>query len=66
MELLKKFFMRLRIARQHIEAMKKKALRGVRNEKKEAFCMPDEKLMSVLHEVDAFLEWLSEVSPVRI
>ncbi len=33
MELLKKFLMRLRIARQHIEALRRKALRGVRNDK---------------------------------
>jgi len=60
MELLKKFFMRLRVARQHIETMRRKAERGVRNGKKETFQMPDPKLLSVITEVDAFLEWLSE------
>ena len=60
MELLKKFFMRLRIARQHIETMRRKAERGVRNNKKESFHMPDVKLLGVVKEVDDFLEWLSE------
>jgi hypothetical protein len=47
MELLKKFFMRLRIARQHIQTMCRKAQRGVRNVKKEAFQMPGEGLLTV-------------------
>lgn len=40
--------------------MRRKAERGVRNGKKEAFQMPQECLLKVVEEVDAFLAWLSQ------
>ena len=60
MELLKRLFLRMRMARAHIQTLVRKAERGVRNDKRQAFMMPAAHLLDLPERVDRFLRWLAE------